>query len=149
MTIGEYIRDLRNAIGLSQRELAEKCGVSNAEICRIETGKRKNVSPAVLKKLSSSLNVPYMEMLKKAGYIVDEVKVDYSEEKFYIEEDGEILDIVKKAKDIYERDSQWLNIAFRVIDANLSKEDLEIITVMTTTLFELLLKSKSKKKMAD
>ncbi|MFK4998677.1 helix-turn-helix domain-containing protein [Bacillus sp. N9] len=41
MSFGEYLKQLRKDKSISQRELAEKSGVSNAEISRIETGGRQ------------------------------------------------------------------------------------------------------------
>jgi transcriptional regulator with XRE-family HTH domain len=40
MTLGTYLIQLRSEKGYSQRDFAEKCGVSAAEISRIESGKR-------------------------------------------------------------------------------------------------------------
>lgn len=71
MVFGEYLKSLRKEKSLSQRELAEKSGISNAEISRIETGNRKKPSPDVLRALAPILNVPYEELMDKAGYIND------------------------------------------------------------------------------
>jgi len=40
VNIGKYIADLRTEKGMSQRELAERSGLSNTEISRLESGKR-------------------------------------------------------------------------------------------------------------
>jgi transcriptional regulator with XRE-family HTH domain len=69
MTVGEYLKQLRKEKSISQRELAEKSGISNAEISRIETGERQKPSPDVLRQLASALNVPYESLMDKAGYI--------------------------------------------------------------------------------
>lgn len=42
MTVGEYIKNLRTKLSISQRELSKISGISNAEISRIETGERQN-----------------------------------------------------------------------------------------------------------
>ncbi len=69
MTLQEFIKKLRKEQGLSQRELAEKSGISSAEISRIETGDRKKVSPDVLREIAPVLKVSYAELMDKAGYI--------------------------------------------------------------------------------
>ena len=57
ITINERITDLRIMSGLSQKELAEKAGVTTSTLCRIEQGKITNVSNDVLIKLSNFFNV--------------------------------------------------------------------------------------------
>lgn len=67
--IGEFIKKLRNENYFTQRDLAEKSGVSNAEISRIETGERKKPSPLVLKAFAPYLGVTYEELMKEAGSV--------------------------------------------------------------------------------
>ncbi len=69
MSFGEYLKQLRKDKSISQRELAEKSGISNAEISRIETGGRQKISPDVLRAIAPILEVPYEELMDKAGYI--------------------------------------------------------------------------------
>lgn len=69
MSFGEYLKQLRKEKSISQRELAEKSGVSNAEISRIETGGRQKISPDVLRAIAPILDIPYEELMDKAGYI--------------------------------------------------------------------------------
>ena len=76
MRFGEYLKNLREELDISQRELAEKAGVSAAEISRIETGSRKKVSPDVIKAISPYLDVSYESLLSSAGYL-DVNKVNY------------------------------------------------------------------------
>lgn len=40
MTIGQRIKQERKSLGLNQRELAEKTGISDAFICQIEKNNR-------------------------------------------------------------------------------------------------------------
>ena len=46
MNLGEYISLKRKEKGWSQRELAAASNISNAEISRLESGKRKEPSPS-------------------------------------------------------------------------------------------------------
>lgn len=69
MTFGEYLKALRQEKDLSQRELAAASGISNAEISRLEAGKRKDPSAVVLQNLAKVLDTPVEELLKQAGLI--------------------------------------------------------------------------------
>ena len=53
--VGEQLASLRKAAGLTQRELAEKCGVNYASIAKIESG-TYNCSIVVLEKIAKCLN---------------------------------------------------------------------------------------------
>ena len=39
MELGEVIKELRQKQGMTQKELGERCGISDQAICNIETGK--------------------------------------------------------------------------------------------------------------
>ena len=67
--LGEYLKNLRSELKLSQRALSEKSGVSNAEISRIESGERKRPSEDVLRALALGLNVDVNELIEKANYM--------------------------------------------------------------------------------
>ncbi|MTI85374.1 MAG: helix-turn-helix domain-containing protein [Firmicutes bacterium] len=69
MNFGEYLKQLRKEKSISQRELAEKSGISNAEISRIETGGRQKISPDVLRAIAPILDTPYEDLMDKAGYL--------------------------------------------------------------------------------
>lgn len=69
MGLGDFIREKRNQKNWSQRDLAAAAGISNAEISRIEAGKRKEPSPSVLKEIAKALDTPFEELLLEAGII--------------------------------------------------------------------------------
>ena len=69
MSLSEFIRAKRLEKDLSQRDLATAAGLSNAEISRIESGKRKSPSPAILKVIAKALNVTLDEIYEQAGII--------------------------------------------------------------------------------
>jgi HTH-type transcriptional regulator, competence development regulator len=144
MTFGEYIKNLRNEIGFSQRELAEKSSVSNAEISRIETGERKKPSPIVLKAIAPFLGVAYEELLQKAGYIEEVIDHKGFTENIYKDEDGNLIDITRQIKDMYEKDRNWANLAYRVSASDLSENELQIIKAQTEVLLQQFLKNKKK-----
>jgi transcriptional regulator with XRE-family HTH domain len=144
VTFGEYLKYLRNEKQLSQRELAEKSGISNAEISRLETGDRKSPSPATLKAIAPCLGVSYQELLKHAGYIEEIIEHQGFTENIYRDEEGKLIDITRSAKKMYEKDSEWANLAFRVTSADLSKTELNAIKAATEAMLEQFLKNKKK-----
>lgn len=58
------LRRMREARGLSQRELARKAGVTQSYISHIETRRQKNITVRVAKKLARALGVTLMEVLE-------------------------------------------------------------------------------------
>jgi len=142
--LAKFIESLRMARNLSQRQLAERAGISHTEVWRLETGQRKNPSPPVLKALAPHLGVSYEELLKKAGYIEEVVKHAGYKETVFKDNEGNIVDIFRMAKDMYEKDSDWANLAYRVTASDLSKTEMEIIKAQTKTLLEQFLKNRGK-----
>jgi len=114
MNIGEYIMYLRKKRDLSQRQLASLSKISNTEISRIESGERKKPSPDTLKAIAPHLGISYEELMVYAGYIEKTIEhKGYTEHTFY-DDKGELVDIVRKAKEMHEKDEQWANTAYRV-----------------------------------
>lgn len=66
---GDYLRDIREKRGFSINQLADKSGVSNAHISRLERGLRPAPSPKVIEKLAYALKVDPQEMMRVAGYL--------------------------------------------------------------------------------
>lgn len=78
--LGDYISRIRYRRGLSQRKLANRAGISNSTVHRIEKGIIKNVKPQVLRKLSDALDLSYQELLYYAGYL-NEKEVNVKDNK--------------------------------------------------------------------
>jgi len=66
--LGNYLKSLRDAKGLSLRDVEDKSGVSNAFLSQIESGKVKQPAPVVLYKLADLYSVPYALLMERAGY---------------------------------------------------------------------------------
>lgn len=66
---GEYLRLRRKEKGFTIRQLEMKSGVSNAYLSHLENGKRGIPSTEIIKKISGALDIPYTEMLQKAGHL--------------------------------------------------------------------------------
>lgn len=144
MSLGEFLKQLRIENNMSQRDLAEKSGISNAEISRIESGERKKPSHVALKAFAPYLGVSYEELLKKAGYIEETVEHEGFTENIYKDDDGNLVDIVRIAKAMYDKDSNWANLAYRVSASDLTEDELQIIKAQTEVLLNQFLKNKNK-----
>lgn len=70
--LGQFIKDKRDAVGLSLDELGAICGISDATIQRIETGKTKRPGWDLLCKIAKAVKIHPFEILKESGYITDE-----------------------------------------------------------------------------
>ncbi len=62
--LGSVLKGLRQAKGWTLEDLARRAKVTNAYISLLETGKKKNPSLAVLKRLAKALRVPVTELLE-------------------------------------------------------------------------------------
>ena len=65
--IGDKFRERRLEKGLSVREVAEKAGISDTEVFRIETGRRVNPSAKLLVSIGKALGMANDEVLRLAG----------------------------------------------------------------------------------
>ena len=63
--LGAAVRELRKAVGLSQRELAEKSGIAKQAITNIERGATLPTL-RTLERLAVALHVPPSEVLRRA-----------------------------------------------------------------------------------
>jgi len=62
--IGQQIKKLREARGLTQVELADKVEVAQAYVSALENGSRKNPSLELLRKLAKVLKADVAELLR-------------------------------------------------------------------------------------
>ncbi len=69
-SLGQYIRRMRKARGLTQEELAQVVGITKAYICIIErgelTGRGVSVSPVKLDAIAHALGIPAEEIFNRA-----------------------------------------------------------------------------------
>ncbi len=106
MDFKTYIYNLRKDLGLSQRELAHKAGISHTEIYRLEKGERDRPGLDTLKKLAPILNVRVEQLLEAAGYIELDAKSgrnkparDHQEQDYSYRTDDEAAEIPILSKD--------------------------------------------------
>lgn len=68
MSLGSYLRSLRESRQLTLRAVEKESGISNAYLSQLETDKIRKPSPACLYKLSTLYGISYDDLMKKAGY---------------------------------------------------------------------------------
>lgn len=134
--IGRYLADLRTEKKWSQRELADRSGISNTEISRIESGKRSNPNPSTLRALADALQVEYRDLMMLAGYIEDVHDQDKLYELVFKDSDGNHVDVKLGIKEMFRRDEEWANVAYRVA-RELSDEDRDIIKHLAKKFLEI------------
>jgi transcriptional regulator with XRE-family HTH domain len=71
--LGDWIKKRRELQGISQRELADRAGMSRSYLCDIERGRGTKPSVESLDNLSSALGADRTEILRVAG-ILDPVR---------------------------------------------------------------------------
>lgn len=63
------MRAAREAAGLSYRDVREVTGLALSHLQRLERGEVAEPSPSVLRRLAAALDVPYVELMRAAGYL--------------------------------------------------------------------------------
>jgi transcriptional regulator with XRE-family HTH domain len=66
--LGEYIRYIRKAHGVTIRGLAVQAGIDSGGLARLENGKIPNPRPDTLSALARVLNIPFADLFARAGY---------------------------------------------------------------------------------
>lgn len=78
MKLGELLKQRRELMGLTLRQVEGVVGQSNSYLSQLENGKIKKPSANVLYKLSSLYRVSIDEFLIAAGIITKDQKIEYS-----------------------------------------------------------------------
>lgn len=71
-TTGQLIREARNAKGLSQKELAERLGVSQARIGQYENDSGSMRINTVMS-IAKALNVPYIDLMTETDMVISAI----------------------------------------------------------------------------
>lgn len=76
MSFGEYIRNIRtDVLQITMDELAERTGISKGYFSRLENNKIGIPKIETLEKIAKGLEVDYVEILEKAGYIDEQMAI--------------------------------------------------------------------------
>lgn len=73
--LGKRLKYYREQIGLSQIDLSEKSGISQASIARIESGRQKNLKRETMNKLADGLGISLTELMEPATMVREEEAV--------------------------------------------------------------------------
>lgn len=73
--LSKELKDLRETKKLSLREVEKRTGISNAYLSQLERGDAENPTPQKLQKLASCYGVPYVDLMKAAGYLKESGRV--------------------------------------------------------------------------
>lgn len=132
---GKYLQQLRQSKDLSIRQLSHSSKVSHSYLSQIESGERGTPSPDVLSKLARPLGTPYEELMKAAGYIEEVIDHGGFSEHVFRDNDGNLVDSIRRAKEMEAIDSEWAHTAYRVAK-ELTPEDRQIIDEYAQMLLE-------------
>lgn len=125
MSIGEFLRSLREKNKLTLKELSEKSGVGPSTISDIETGTSTNPRMTTLKKLANALNVSVntfydndgtnenIEINKKNNELSTKEKIDIEKEAQKMIDNIDKLDTVEFCgTPADEDDKEYLKLAY-------------------------------------
>lgn len=71
-TLGQLLKFYRERIGVSQIDLSEKSGISQASIARIESGKQKNLKRETMKRLADGLGISLSQLMEPLAEVREE-----------------------------------------------------------------------------
>lgn len=125
--IGEEIAKARENKGLSQRQLANAIGISNATLSKIESGETEIPNPKILKKISKHIDLNYNDMMSMIGLGTQITILNPFIKNYYEHLKGDKLEdawIIAKSS-IDNNKIMINNLNNDINDGNLSEEDKE------------------------
>lgn len=125
--IGEEIAKARENKGLSQRQLANAIGISNAALSKIESGETEIPNPKILKKISKHIDINYNDMMSMIGLGTQITMLNPFIKNYYEHLKGDKLEdawIIAKSS-IDNNNIMINNLNNDINDGNLSEEDKE------------------------
>lgn len=128
-TLSSVVKEAREKVGISQRELSRITGIDNNTIAKIEKGERKKPNVLSLKKLSSVLNISLENLMELCEYNKEEIEatVNNSYRSIVIKpENAPILvldDIINQMKD-----ELYIKMVIKELLDNCNLDELNIIS---------------------
>lgn len=125
--IGEEIAKARENKGLSQRQLANAIGISNAALSKIESGETEIPNPKILKKISKHIDLNYNDMMSMIGLGTQITMLNPFIKNYYEHLKGDKLEdawIIAKSS-IDNNNIMINNLNNDISSGNLSEEDKE------------------------
>ena len=62
-SIGDQVKQIRTALGMTQQQLAERSGLAQNVIAEIETGKRESMTLHTVRKAATGLNCQFVGLI--------------------------------------------------------------------------------------
>ena len=121
------IAKARENKGLSQRQLANAIGISNAALSKIESGETEIPNPKILKKISKHIDLNYNDMMSMIGLGTQITMLNPFIKNYYEHLKGDKLEdawIIAKSS-IDNNNIMINNLNNDINDGNLSEEDKE------------------------
>lgn len=115
--IGDIIKENRIELGLSQKEMADFCGVAQGTVSAWETN-RKHPSRSNVEKICEFLDVTYEDLYSK------------DEERRYTKQEVELLKMLDKKASVELTDAQIIEMFNFSVDGRPATKD-EIISAIT------------------
>lgn len=125
--IGEEIAKARENKGLSQRQLANAIGISNAALSKIESGETEIPNPKILKKISKHIDLNYNDMMSMIGLGTQITMLNPFIKNYYEHLKGDKLEdawIIAKSS-IDNNNTMINNLNNDINNGNLSEKDKE------------------------
>lgn len=69
LLLGKQLKEARNRLGLSAREVADRSGMADSNVLRLEQGAIANPRPETLKSLADALDLDLADLYAAAGYV--------------------------------------------------------------------------------
>lgn len=116
-SLGDQIRVIREELGMTQAQLAERSGLSQSMIADIENGRRSNLTLPTIFKLAEGLNCQYVSQfqpLKDIPQILDERSAEIAQKLVSISSGSAAIELQLPSQD-----------AITIQVANLKKQLLE------------------------
>lgn len=101
-SIGDRIKQSRQALGLSQADAAKKLNISTPAFCKIETG-QTDLNISRLLQISKTFKVPVVQLIDGQSVGADSSAELTALKKELIEKEEEINKLRKKVIDLYDK----------------------------------------------
>jgi len=70
--LGKLLKERRHELGFSAKEVADRAGIADSNVLRIEQGAIANPRPETLKSLADALRLDLSDLYATAGYVQPE-----------------------------------------------------------------------------
>lgn len=132
--LASVVKDAREKMGISQRELSRRTGIDNNTLAKIEKGARKKPNVLSLRKLSIVLKIEFEKLLSLADYSQEDIIATTSNSynsMTIINENAPVLlldDLVKKLEE-----ELYIDRVIKELLKNIDIDNLNIDSILKQT----------------